>query len=105
MIRLVHHQNRNFNFSHPLSTEVYRAIALLLVNGNGSKDVNGLTEPRSDRLNDRGLSAYSDIPATVTVFGRPNTVTVSGEACITKPPGFGTFYNSAWFGQKPRFNC
>ena len=24
---------------------------------------------------------YSDIPATVTLFGRPNTVTVSGEAC------------------------
>ena len=31
MIRLVRHQNRNFNFSHPLSTEVYRAIALLFV--------------------------------------------------------------------------
>ena len=33
-----------------------------------------------------GLPAYSDtgnsgIPATVTVLGRPNTVTVSGEAC------------------------
>ena len=24
--------------------------------------------------------SYSDIPATVTLFGRPNTVTVSGEA-------------------------
>ena len=24
---------------------------------------------------------YSDIPLTVTLFGRPNTVTVSGEAC------------------------
>ena len=26
---------------------------------------------------------YSDIPLTVTLFGCPNTVTVSGEACIT----------------------
>ena len=26
-------------------------------------------------------TGYSDIPATVIVFSRPNTVTVSGEAC------------------------
>ena len=28
-------------------------------------------------------TGYSDIPATVTLFGRPNAVTVCGEACIT----------------------
>ena len=27
---------------------------------------------------------YCDIPLTVTLFARPNTVTVSGEACIIK---------------------
>ena len=28
-----------------------------------------------------GNPGYSDIPLTVTLFGRPNTVTVSGKAC------------------------
>ena len=27
---------------------------------------------------------YRDIPLTVTLFGRPNTVTISGEACNVK---------------------